>query len=155
MNLDDKAVRTLQVGDLHRVELPMRWGDSDALNHVNNTLYFRYMEEARMLILYGAGLTLPAEQGPILAHASCDFLRPLTYPGRVRVTHRLVRIGRSSMEMELLLEKVGDDSGPYASGRNVLVWMDYLANKSAPWPPEVLAGFASQLERPEAALANR
>ena len=59
------------------------------------------------------------------------------------------------MEMELLLEKVGDDSGPYASGRNVLVWMDYLANKSAPWPPEVLAGFARQLERPEAALANR
>ncbi|MFQ1063525.1 thioesterase [Bordetella trematum] len=127
----------------------MRWGDADALNHLNNTLYFRMMEEARMQILYGAGLDLPADQGAILAHASCDFLRPVVYPATVRVTHVLKRIGRSSMELELVLEKVGDDSGPYARGRNVLVWMDYVANCSMAWPAEVLERLGGQFSNPD------
>ncbi|CUI33620.1 MULTISPECIES: acyl-CoA thioesterase [Achromobacter] len=149
MNPDTLSARILTVGDTHQVDLPLRWGDSDALNHLNNTLYFRLMEEARMRILYDAGFELPADDGAILAHASCDFLRPLTYPATVRVTHKVTRIGRSSAEFELLLEKVGDDGGPYARGRNVLVWMDYVANTSAPWPPEVLAKMATQF-RPAA-----
>ncbi|MNU33387.1 Thioesterase superfamily protein [compost metagenome] len=146
MNPDNLSARLLAVGDTHQLELPLRWGDSDALNHLNNTLYFRLMEEARMQILYGAGFELPADSGPILAHASCDFLRPLTYPATVRVTHTVTRIGRSSAEFELLLDKVGDTAGPYARGRNVLVWMDYVANASAAWPPEVLAQMATQFK---------
>ncbi len=148
MNQENPQTRILSVGDQHQVELPLRWGDSDALNHLNNTLYFRLMEEARMQILYNAGLILPADAGAILAHASCDFLRPLTYPADVRVVHKVTRIGRSSMEMELVLEKVGDDQGPYARGRNVLVWMDYVANKSEPWPQDVLAILAAQFQSP-------
>ncbi|MOA51662.1 hypothetical protein D3C78_1748400 [compost metagenome] len=64
----------------------------------------------------------------------------------MRVTHTVTRIGRSSAEFELLLEKVGDAAGPYARGRNVLVWMDYVANTSAAWPPEVLAQMATQFK---------
>ncbi|KOF52975.1 thioesterase [Achromobacter sp. DMS1] len=138
--------RILAPGDTHQADVPLRWGDSDALNHLNNTLYFRLMEEARIQIFLAAGLPLPADTGAILAHASCDFLRPLTYPATVRVTHKVVRIGRSSAEFELALEKAGDDTGPYARGRNVLVWMDYVANVSAPWPPEVLARLAAQFQ---------
>jgi acyl-CoA thioester hydrolase len=146
VNQDQQRGPTLEVGDTHQVELPLRWGDFDALNHLNNTIYFRLMEEARMQILYGAGLTLPADEGAILAHASCDFLRPLTYPALVRVTHTVTRIGRSSLELDLTLEKVGDDTGPYAKGHNVLVWMDYVANKSAVWSADVLRRFAMQLK---------
>ncbi|WP_427185009.1 acyl-CoA thioesterase [Bordetella bronchialis] len=140
---------TLVPGSIHTVEMPLRWGDSDALNHLNNTLYFRLMEEARMQILYAAGVSLPADAGPILAHASCDFLRPLTYPASVRVTHTLSRVGRSSMEFELTLDKVGDARGPYARGRNVLVWLDYVGNRPAPWPAHVLAALAGVLRRPD------
>jgi len=136
--------RPLAAGDVHHVDLPLRWGDADALNHLNNTLYFRLMEEARMQILYGAGLRLPADVGPILAHASCDFRRPLTYPADVRVVHRVARIGSSSLEFDLSLEKLGDEAGVYATGRNVLVWVDYVANRPAPWPPEVLARLGAQ-----------
>ncbi|GAB1578226.1 acyl-CoA thioesterase [Bordetella petrii] len=144
MNRDPQPARTLEVGDCHQVELPMRWGDADALNHMNNTSYFRLMEEARIQILYEAGLTLPADQGFILAHVSCDFLRAFTYPCTARVTHRVTRLGRSSVEHELVLEKVGDDTGPYARGRSVLVWMDFIANRSQPWPADVLARLAGQ-----------
>ncbi|AZY48644.1 acyl-CoA thioesterase [Bordetella avium] len=139
MDQTAQAPAPLQAGARHYIDLPLRWGDSDALNHLNNTIYFRLMEEARMSILYGAGLTLPAQEGAILAHASCDFLRSFVYPATVRVTHVLTRIGRSSMEFELILDKLGDDSGPYARGRNVLVWMDYVANRSQPWPSEALS----------------
>ena len=133
-----RAGRALGVGDIQRFQLPLRCGDSDSLNHVNNTLYFRLMEEARMQILYSAGMKLPDDHGFILAHASCDFLRPLTYPAQVQVTHAVTRIGRSSLEFEITLDKVGDEEGAYARGRNVLVWMDYVNNRSQPWPAEVL-----------------
>jgi acyl-CoA thioester hydrolase len=146
VNADKTSARILAVGDIHQVELPLRWGDSDALNHLNNAMYFRLMEEARIQILYGAGFALPADQGLILAHASCDFLRPLTYPANVLVTHKLMRIGRSSAEFELLLEKAGDEGGPYARARNVLVWMDYVVNASAPWPQEVLSKLGARFK---------
>jgi acyl-CoA thioester hydrolase len=132
-------MRPLSAGDRYALDLPLRWGDSDCMNHLNNTLYFRLMEEARIQIFYAAGMKIPDDVGIILAHASCDFLRPLTYPATVRVTHEVTRIGRSSMDFDLTLEKLGDTSGPYARGRNVLVWMDYVNNRSEPWPHDVLA----------------
>lgn len=147
-NNDMPASRTLEVGATHMVELPLRWGDSDALNHLNNTLYFRMMEEARMQILYAAGMRLPADKGPILAHASCDFKRSFTYPGTVRVTHTLTRLGNSSIELELCLDNPGDDLGPYATGRNVLVWVDYVENQPRPWPAEALAALAAVMRAP-------
>jgi acyl-CoA thioester hydrolase len=101
-----------------------------------------------MQLLYATGLSLPADAGPILVHASCDFLRPLTYPASVRVVHILTRVGRTSMEFELTLEKVGDERGPYARGRNVLVWMDYVGNRSEPWPTHVLSVLANLLRGP-------
>jgi len=142
--------RPLAAGYTHETDIPLRWGDSDVLNHLNNTLYFRLMEEARIQILYQAGMRLPASQGAILAHASCDFLRPLTYPALVRVRHTVTRVGRASLELHLQLDKVGDPDGPYATGRNVLVYMDYDANRSQPWPDETLAALAGVMRAPDA-----
>lgn len=145
MSQDIFAARSLQVGDRHHVDLPMRWGDADALNHMNNTVYFRLMEEARMQMLRSSGMSLPTgQEGFILAHASCDFLRSFTYPCDVRVIHQVTRVGRSSLDTELILEKVDDQTGPYARGRTVMVWMDYATNRSAPLPQQVLQDLAKQ-----------
>ena len=145
---ETSAVRTLAVGDLHEIDLPVRWGDMDALAHLNNTVYFRLMEEARMQILEGAGLKVPADDGPILAHASCDFVKPVTYPATVCVRHRVASLGRSSMTLDLELFVPGEPSDVYARGRNVLVWMDYRVNQSCPWPVEVLARLAAVMPQP-------
>ncbi|WP_370628168.1 acyl-CoA thioesterase [Bordetella sp. BOR01] len=144
MTRDPQNARILEVGDWHQAEVPMRWGDADALNHMNNTVYFRMMEEARIHMLHGQDWSPPAGQGFILAHASCDFLRPFTYPVSVRVTHRITRIGRSSLDADVVLDKAGDDAGPYARGRTVLVWMDYATNRSQPWSPGVLEQLGRQ-----------
>ena len=125
---------------VYRKIVPLRWGDLDAMSHLNNTLYFRLMEEARIswfrendLILRSGG------EGPILAFASCDFLKPMHYPCDAMVTHQVTRVGRSSLDVEITIE--GDEATPllYAKGKNVLVWVDYASGRSAPWPETLRA----------------
>ena len=119
--------------------IPLRWGDQDAMNHLNNTLYFRLMEEARICWFHDNDILASAgSDGPILAHASCDFLKPMTYPCDALVTQTVTRVGRSSMDLDMTIE--GDEAEPvlYARGRNVLVWMNYGNGRSVPWPAELL-----------------
>ncbi|MEI2417412.1 thioesterase family protein [Orrella sp. JC864] len=142
MTAETLSPHSLAVGHVHEVDLPVRWGDLDAINHLNNTVYFRLMEEARMRILFGAGMKLPDETGAILAHASCDFVRAVNYPATVRVRHSVAALGRSSLTLDLTLCDAADPSVLYARGRNVLVWMDYRSNQSCPWPAQVLADLA-------------
>ena len=124
-------------------EVPLRWGDMDAMAHLNNTVYFRLMEEARIQWFRRIGFsTLPTGQAPILAHVSCDFLRAMTYPGVARVTQRVTKLGRSSVEMSLEIERTDEPGGKYATGRSVLVWFDYRAGKTQPWPDAVRAAIA-------------
>ena len=117
------------------LEVPLRWGDMDAMAHLNNVMYFRLMEEARIQWFQHFGLpTLPTGEACILAHASCDFVRAMTYPGVALVRQIVTRVGRSSVEMSLVIEKQDEPGVVYATGRTVLVWYDYNAGKSLPWP---------------------
>jgi len=118
--------------------VPLRWGDLDARQHLNNTLYFRLMEEGRIQGFHRLGVRDLGEQGLILASIGCDFLRPLTYPACARVVHRVARIGRSSMQLEVLIERSDEPGVVYARGRETLVWVNYETGKSAPWPAELL-----------------
>lgn len=119
--------------------IPLRWGDLDAMNHLNNTLYFRLMEEARICWFHeNAMMADPGGEGPILAHASCDFLQPMTYPNNALVTQTVTRIGRSSMDLDMTIEGDGASAPLYARGKNVLVWMDYASGKSVAWPDRLL-----------------
>jgi len=120
------------------IEVPLRWGDMDAMAHLNNVMYFRLMEEARIQWFQQFGFpTLPTGEAPILAHAACDFVKAMTYPGVALVRQTVTRVGRSSVEMELAIEKKGEPGVTYATGRTVIVWFDYSAGKSRPWPDEI------------------
>jgi acyl-CoA thioester hydrolase len=124
-------------------DVPLRWGDMDAMAHLNNTIYFRLMEEARIQWFQKIGFaTLPTGQAPILAHVSCDFLRAMTYPGVARVTQTTIKVGRSSIEMSLLIERIDEPGVQYATGRSVIVWFNYTANRAEPWPEVVRAVIA-------------
>lgn len=130
------------LGGAFRCALPIRWGDQDAQNHVNNTLYFRYFEEARVQLFQLAGITLPATKECVLAHASCDFLKPLSYPATVVVTQTLTNVGRSSMAVDTLIERQDEPGVAYAKGKYVIVGVDGVTGKSSPWTPAELARFA-------------
>ncbi|MBB5216802.1 acyl-CoA thioesterase [Parapusillimonas granuli] len=113
--------------------IPVRWGDLDAMDHVNNTVYFRYFEEARVRLLAGAGVFGDAGRGAVLAQTSCDFLKPVQYPATVVIRQGLVRIGRSSLEAEVVLELDGEPGVAYARGRYVVVGSSRETGKSMPW----------------------
>ena len=137
--------RLISPGDQFVVDLPIRWGDCDALQHLNNTAYFRLMEEGRMQMLSSAGVPQPKGQGAIIVHASCDYLRSFTYPSTVRVTHKVQKVGRTSMEFEVILARADDPETPYARGRTVGVWMDLRTGTPIPWPEAILAGVGASL----------
>lgn len=116
------------------VKLELRWGDLDALRHVNNTLYFRYFEEARVRLFKKLGLDMSrGDYFMVLAHASCDFIKPLLYPADIVVGHKVLRIGNSSLELECWVADAQEPQMLYAKGRSVLVSTDSKTGKSTPW----------------------
>jgi acyl-CoA thioester hydrolase len=66
----------------------------------------------------------------------------MTYPGIARVTQSITKVGRSSVEMALAIERTDEPGLLYATGRSVIVWFDYVANKAQPWPETVRAVIA-------------
>jgi acyl-CoA thioester hydrolase len=71
------------------VEVPVAWGDMDAFGHVNNTMFFRYFETARIAFLDRIGFRGENGIGPILASTQCRFRRPLAFPDTVLVGARV------------------------------------------------------------------
>lgn len=101
------------------------WGEMDAFAHVNNTTYFRYFESAR--IAYFRELEVQVVQdngiGPILAHTSCQFLIPLTYPDKLQIGTRVSKIGNSSFTMENAVWS--STRGLAAYGTSIVVMVHY------------------------------
>jgi acyl-CoA thioester hydrolase len=92
--------------------MPIRWGDQDAMGHVNNTVYFRYMEQARIewLESFGYGTALTLTEGPVIVNASCTFLIPFTYPGTIDCRMFCGHPGRSSVPTYYEMRLVGDET---------------------------------------------
>ena len=124
---------------IHTTQIPIRWGDMDAYGHVNNTVYFRYMEQARVEWLEGLDAEVrPGGEGPVIINASCTFLIPMTYPGTVEVRTFTGKPGRSSVMTYVEMRLVGDGQ-LYAEGAAKVVWMDTRTGKSAPLPEAIRA----------------
>ncbi len=130
------------IGGVFISTMPVRWGDLDAQNHVNNTVFFRFVEEARVQLFREAGLAFGDNKVGLLAHASCDFLKPVLYPATIVVQLVLTHVGRSSMHFDAILECQDDPGVPVATGKNVVVGADVATGRSEPWTPSELAAFA-------------
>lgn len=120
---------------VYRNRMSIRWGDQDAMGHVNNTVYFRYMEQARIewLESFGYGLTEKQNQGPVIVNASCTFLIPLTYPGSIECAMYGGTPGRSSVATYYELRLIGDER-LFAEGAAKMVWINPATGKSIPLP---------------------
>jgi acyl-CoA thioester hydrolase len=115
----------------HIERIPIRWGDMDAMGHVNNTVYFRYMEQAR--ISWFRALVPEREAwvstGIVIANASCNYKRAITYPGTVEVRLYVGKPGGSSVATHYEL-RVDADPELYADGAAVVVFVDMKAQKA-------------------------
>ena len=127
---------------LHTTRIPVRWGDMDFYGHVNNTVYFRFFEQARVEWIEQMDFPVApgAGAGPVIINASCTFLIPVNYPATVIVKLYAGVPGRSSVMTWYELFVEGDDR-LFAEGAAKVVWMDTLTNRSAPLPDRLRALF--------------
>jgi len=121
---------------VHTEVMPIRWGDMDAMLHVNNTVYFRYMEQARISWVYswGVGNTADQAEGPVIATAGCRFKRPLKYPGAVEVRMYAGKIGRSSVPTYYEIRRTDDAETVYATGEALFVWISNKSGRPVAFP---------------------
>lgn len=122
---------------VHTTLIPVRWGDMDALGHVNNTVYFRYAEQARIEWLLSLGYPdiVEVEEGPVIINTSCTFLKPITYPATVEVRTLIGRPGRSSLPTYFEMRVVGSGEDTlYAEGAAKVVWWNPRTGKSLTLP---------------------
>jgi len=121
------------------VDVPVVWGEMDAFGHVNNIVYFRYFETAR--IAYFETLNVPEflgrdPIGPILSETTCRFRAALSYPDTVSVGARVASIGedRFVMRYAVFSHRLARLA---AEGEGTLVCFDYRQNRKAPLPEKL------------------
>jgi acyl-CoA thioester hydrolase len=125
--------------EVHRSLQSVRWGDMDALGHVNNTLYFRYMEQARLEWLHsfiGHDRPYDEESRPLIVNASCTFFEPIVYPAKLEVVMALGEAGRTSIGSyyQILLQ-----NHRVAEGEARMVWISRADGRPTPLPETVRA----------------
>lgn len=130
-------------------QLPVFWGDMDALGHVNNVCYLRWFECVR--IAYFEAIELRTDGmsgiGPILATTTCDFLAAVTYPADVIVGARVDRVGNSSFTMRYGVALATAPDTLVAKGSAVVVTVDYARGEKVR-VPEAIRAAIERLERP-------
>ena len=120
---------------LHR--FPVHWGDMDSAQHVNNLVYLRWAETARVLYFEEIGVSTafaPGETGAILAYQDCKYIYPMTYPDTAVVGARTVEIADDRFTMETAIFSERHDRIA-AITKQVIVPYDYGRLTKAPLPP--------------------
>lgn len=145
MSASDADVRP-EGAELHRMELAVRWGDMDALGHVNNIMYFRYFEQARIAWYEGAGFGSLGSGGDgggmVIVDNRAEYLRPIVYPATLDIRMGGHSPGRSSFATTYTIAVGGE---LYTRGASKIVWIDRASGRSTPLPQalrERLAGGA-------------
>ncbi|MGY8525188.1 acyl-CoA thioesterase [Paracidovorax citrulli] len=118
------------------LRMPIRWGDMDAMGHVNNTVYFRYLEQARIEWFESLGCSGRDENGhgPVIVNAHMNFRRQLRYPGEVELRLYAGAPGRSSFETRTEILRSDEPDVIFADGGAKVVWCSYEEEKSVPLP---------------------
>ena len=120
---------------VYEMRIPIRWGDMDAMNHVNNTVYFRYLETCRIDWMRDIGcLPDPAGEGPVIVNAFCNFYKQLEYPGDVLVKMYVSDPGRTTFESWGTMERADQPGVIYAAGGATTIWVDFPNQKATTLP---------------------
>lgn len=120
---------------VHEMIIPIRWGDMDAMGHVNNGSYFRYLEIIRVDWMYAiGGKPDPQGEGPVIVNAFCNFYKQLEYPGDVRVKMYVSDPARTTFESWATIERVDEPGVIYAAGGATTIWVDFPAQRAKTMP---------------------
>ncbi len=121
-----------------KVTVPVAWGEMDSFGHVNNIIFFRYFETARIDYFKRVGFIEEMENsgiGPILASTSAKFIKPLFYPDTVHIGTRVTDLRSTKFTMDYLL--YSEKNGTAAVGEALIVVLNYQTSTKSPLPPKV------------------
>jgi acyl-CoA thioester hydrolase len=124
----------------HRTDIQMRFGDTDALGHINNASFASYAELGRLDFLSKLGGSV---RSLILASLYIDFRRQVNLGDRLYVESWVSKLGRTSVTLEQAIH-ANDEKA--ADVKSVVVHFDYTTNKSKELSAEIRAVLAQYVE---------
>ena len=113
---------------------PIHWGEMDAFNHLNNVVFYRYAESARIAYLQTLGM-FDGNMVTVLAQSSCQYLRPVFYPDTLLLGVRCQRLGTTSIVMEYSYYSCAQQT-IVATAEAVIVRLDSDGKTKLPWTKE-------------------
>ena len=120
---------------VYEMVVPIRWGDMDAMGHVNNATYFRYLETIRIDWLSSINaIPQPQGLGPVIVNAFCNFYKQLEYPGDVLIKMYASDPGRTTFETWGTMERTDQPGVIYAAGGATTIWVDFPNQKAVDLP---------------------
>lgn len=120
---------------VYETVIPIRWGDMDAMGHLNNTTYFRYLETARIDWMRSIGFQPdPEGEGMVIVNAFCNFYRQLEYPGDVLLKMYVSDPGRTTFESWGTMERIDMPGVIHAAGGATTIWVDFPKQKASELP---------------------
>jgi acyl-CoA thioester hydrolase len=130
------------------VEIRVAWGEMDAYGHVNNAVFLRWFETAR--IAWFDEVQFPEEKGktgPVLRTANVEFLRAVKYPDTVLVDVRPTKVGRASVTLTYRIQSAAQQHAIVAKGETVVVFVDFGEGRSLEIPQGARARIEAEIAR--------
>lgn len=128
----------------HFLEIPTRWMDNDAYQHVNNVVYYSYFDTAVNRLLIDRGL-LDINRDTVVGmvvDTGCSYFSSIAFPDTVHAGLRVAKLGNTSVRYELALFR-NDEATPAAGGHFVHVYVDRISNRPVAVPSAVREMLAS------------
>lgn len=122
------------------INIPVAWGDLDHFGHVNNVVYFRYFQDARIAYFKHIGLMdlyKDTKMGPILHSTAANFQKELGYPDDIVIGAKVSSMRSSSFVLDYAIESAS--SGSVATGNSVIVMLDFNTKQKIPIPEAIRA----------------
>ena len=120
-----------------QVDIPTRWADGDPYGHVNNVIYYSWLDTAVTKMLFERRIIWLPDSPSIglCVESKCEFLRPVEFPETIDARVRIGRMGDKSLRFEVGLFKEGEEV-PAAVGYFVHVYVDRRTRKPLSLTPE-------------------
>jgi acyl-CoA thioester hydrolase len=126
-----------------QTNITVQWGEMDAANHVNNVVYLRWFEHARVVYLDRLSYPVVLEQeglpGVILAKQDCKYLFPVRYPDTITMGVKVTEMGADRFVMHCKMYSQ-EHQRLVAIANATIVTYDYVKQSKAPVPESLRRG---------------
>ncbi|NVJ60389.1 MAG: acyl-CoA thioesterase [Gammaproteobacteria bacterium] len=123
------------------IEIPVQWGEMDAFNHVNNAVYFKYFESARIAYMEKTGVMSEMKSkmiGPILASTECRYRRPVTFPDTLKIGCKIIELKDNEFTQEYAVFSIAQDTIA-TKGKGRIVMVNYKSHQKTEISDSIIA----------------